>query len=221
MLYLGSAAWMLGMAVLGDRPRVRDHALTLGVGLGALLAGLLIAVPAAGTAGATTLASPGDRSTMRAFLAGQSAWLATAVFLLAGYALSRLGRRIRSPRALALEVIVIGGAAALVPAASHHLGAMAVLVPLAAAGVAASLLEDVPRPLAVLAGLLATGAFALLFTLAHAAEGPAALAALLAGVVAGAYAVGRWSDLHPAAASRPSKLTFVGLAAGFLLAYRL
>lgn len=221
MLYLASAVWMLGVAALADHPRLRDHALTLGVGLGALLGALLIAVPAAGTAAATGLVDPGDRSLLRAFFVGQSAWLGTAVFVLAGYGLSRLGRRVRSHRALALEVVAIGAAAALIPAAAHRSGALVVLVPAAAAGLAATLLEEVERPLAVLAGLLATAAFALTFLGAHAAQGTPAVAALLLGVAAAGYCLGRWADLHPAAILRPSRLVLAGLAAGFLAAYRL
>lgn len=221
MLYLASAAWMLGMAVFGDRPRIRDHALTLGVGLGALLAALLVAVPAAGAAAATSLVDPGDRSLMRTFFVGQSAWLATGVLVLAGYGLSRLGRRIRSARALALEVVAIGAGSALVPAATHHLSFLLVLVPAAAAGLAGTLLEAAERSLMVLAGLLGTAVFALVFALGHAAEGLPAVVAMLAGVAAIAYCVGRWSDLHPAAASKPSRLVFLGLLAGFLLAYKL
>ena len=220
MVYLASGAWMLAMAVLNDWTRVRDHALTLGVGLGALLGGLLLAVPAAGAAGATSLVDPGDRSMMREFFVSQSAWLVTAGVVLAGYALSRLGRRIRTQRALALEVIAIGSTAALVPGATHHLGAVTLLVPAAAAGLSASLLADAERPLAVLAGLLAAAGFAAVFGLAQAVQGPPAAAVLLAGVLTTAYAVGRWADLHPAAVLRPSRLTFLALAAGFLLVYR-
>ena len=50
MVYLAAGSWMLVMAILGDRPRLRDNVVTLGLGLGALRASLLFAVPAAGTA---------------------------------------------------------------------------------------------------------------------------------------------------------------------------
>jgi len=99
MLYLGSAAWMLFIAALSDWPRIRDHALTLGLGLGAMLAALLVAVPAEGTALATMFSGFGSRGLWNALLVTQLAWVAAAVFGLAGYSLSRFGRRLRSARA--------------------------------------------------------------------------------------------------------------------------
>lgn len=220
MVYLGSAAWMLFMAVMSDRPRIRNQALTLGLGLGAMLAGLLVVVPAAGTAMSTMFSRFGSQSLMNALLVTQLAWIAAAAFGIAGYSLSRFGRRLRSARAAALEVVAIGAAVALVPASVHHLTLLVVLVPAAAAGVAATLLEDVERPVAVLAGLLATAAFALVFAASRALPS-LGLAELLLGTTALAYAVGRWTDLHPASGERPSLLLGAGLVFGFLLVYKL
>jgi len=219
MLYLSSAAWMLCVAVLCDRPRARDHVATLGLGLGALLAALMVSVPAAGTALGSLLPRLGG-GMVGVLIVSQSAWIATAAFAIAGYALSRLGRRIRTPRALVLEVVAIGAAAALVPASVQHLTLLLVLVPGAAAGVAATLLEDVPRPAAVLAGLLATLMFAAVFAACRFVPG-LGLAQLLLGSAGLAYAVGRWTDLHPASVAKPGILLWVTLAGGFLLGYRL
>jgi hypothetical protein len=220
MLYLSSAAWMLGVAVMCDRPRVRDHVLTLGAGLGALLAALLVAVPAAGTALGTAFPNFGGSALWDELIVTQSAWIATAACAIAGYGLSRLGRRLRSPRALVLEVVAVGGAAALIPATAQHLTVLLVLVPAAAAGVAATLLEEVERPAAVLAGLLATAAFTAVFGLCRAVPG-LALPQLLLGSAALAYVLGRWTDLHPASAARPGIPLWLALAAGFLLVYKL
>lgn len=220
MLYLSAAAWMLGVTVMCDRRWLRDHVVTLGAGLGAMLAGLLVAVPAAGTALGTRLPNFGGRGILDEFFVTQTAWIAMAACAVAGYGLSRLGRRLRSPRARALEVIGLGAAAALIPAGTRHLTLLLVLVPAAMAGVAATLLESVERPAAVLAGLLATAAFAAVFALCRALP-DLGLAELTLGAAALAYAVGRWTDLHPASAARPSILLWGALAAGFLLAYRL
>lgn len=220
MLYLSSAAWALCVAVMCDRPRVRDHALTLGLGLGALLAALLVAVPGAGTALGTAFPNFGGNALVDELIVTQAAWLITAAFAIGGYLLSRLGRRLRTPRAAVLEVVGMGAAAALVPASVGHLTLLLVLVPAAVAGVAATLLEEVPRPAAVLAGLLATAAFAAVFAICHAVPF-LALPQLMLGSAALAYALGRWTDLHPASVSRPSVLLWVSLAAGFLLVYKL
>src|SRR5262249_38509234 len=79
MVYLAAGSWMLVMAILGDRARLRDHVVTLGLGLGALLAALLFAVPAAGTALATAMPSFGARDILRELFVTQVAWVATAV----------------------------------------------------------------------------------------------------------------------------------------------
>lgn len=211
---------MLSVAVMCDRVRVRDHVLTFGLGLGALLAALLVAVPAAGTALGTRFPNFGGSAILDELIVTQSAWIVTAACAIAGYALSRYARRLRSPRALVLEVVGLGGAAALVPASVQHLTLLLVLVPAAVAGVAASLLEEVERPAAVLAGLLATATFAAVFALCRAVP-ELGLVQLLAGSAALAYAVGRWTDLHPASVARPSVLLWVALAGGFLLGYKL
>ena len=220
MLYLGSAAWMLCMALMSDRPRIRDHTLTLGLGLGALLAGLLIAVPAAGTALATLFSGFGSRGLLNALVVTQVAWIAVAAFGIAGYSLSRVGRRLRSARAAVLEVIGVGAAVALVPASARHLSLVIVLVPAAAAAVAATLLGGVERPVAVLAGVLATAAFVVVFAVCRAFPS-LGLAELLLGTGALAYAVGRLTDLHPASAERPSLILGIGLVCGFVLVYKL
>lgn len=219
MVYLSAGSWMLVMALLGDRPRLRDHVVTLGLGLGALLAALLFAVPAAGTALATAMPTFGGRDILHELFVTQTAWVATAVVGLGGYALSRPARRMRSPRSLVCEVIGLAAGAALIPASTHHLGFLMVLVPGAMAGVATTLLEEVPRPVAVLAGLLATLAFALVFL---AARWLASLAVfeLLLGIAVLAYGLGRWTDLHPASVVRPSPLLWAALACGFVLTYK-
>jgi len=220
MLYLGSAAWMLFIAALSDWPRIRDHALTLGLGLGAMLAALLVAVPAAGTALATMFSGFGSRGLWNALLVTQLAWVAAAVFGLAGYSLSRFGRRLRSARAAVFEVIGIGASAALIPASAHHLTLLIVLVPAAVAGAATTLLDGVERPAAVLAGLLATAAFALVFAVCRAYP-QLALAELVVGTGSLAYVIGRWTDLHPAATEKPTLWLGIGLVCGFVLAYKL
>jgi len=220
MLYLGSAAWMLFMAALSDWPRIRDHPLTFGTGLGAMLAALLVVVPAAGTALATMFSGFGSRGLWNALLVTQLAWLAAAVFGLAGYSLSRFGRRLRSARAAVFEVIGIGASAALVPASAHHLTLLIVLVPAAVAGVATTLLEGVERPTAVLAGLLATAAFAVVFGLCRAIT-QLGLVELMVGIGALAYVVGRWTDLHPASTQKPTLWLGIGLVSGFVLGYKL
>ena len=219
MVYLAAGSWMLVMALLGDRARLRDHVVTLGLGLGALLAALLFAVPAAGTALATAMPSFGARDILRELFVTQVAWVATAVVGLAGYALSRAARRIRSPRALTFEVIGLGAGAALIPASTHHLGFLVVLVPGAMAGAAATLLEEVPRPVAVLAGLLGTLAFAVVFLAARWLTSLGVFELLL-GTAVLAYALGRWTDLHPASVVRPSPLLWASLACGFMLTYK-
>ena len=220
MVYLSSAAWMLSVAVMYDRARMRDHVLTFGLGLGALLAALLVAVPAAGTALGTLFPNFGGRSILDELIVTQGAWIVMAALAIAGYALSRVARRIRSPRGLAAEVVGLGAAAALVPASLQHLTLLLVLVPAAVAGVAATLLEEVERPAAVMAGLLATAAFAALFALCRAFPS-LGLPELVVGSAALAYAIGRWTDLHPVSVGRPGVLLWVSLAGGFLLGYKL
>lgn len=222
MIYVASASWMLFAALLADYPRLRDHPLSLGLGMGALLGALLLAVPALGTALGTALAAglPAGGDLLRELALAQAAWLLAAATGLAGYTASRAARRLRGLRAPALEVVGLGAAGALVPATAHHLGALLVLVPAATAGVAATVLESIPRPAAVLSCLLATATFALVFALSRSLPG-LATAWLLLGTAALAYAVGRWSDLHPAAARRPQPLLWAGLAGGFLLVYKL
>jgi hypothetical protein len=95
-----------------------------------------------------------------------------------------------------------------------------VLVPAAVAGVAATLLEEVPRPAAVMAGLLATLAFAAVFAVCRFVPG-LALPQLLLGSATLAYALGRWTDLHPASVAKPGIPLWVALAGGFLLGYKL
>lgn len=220
MLYVSSAAWMLCVAAMYDRPRLRDNVLTLGIGLGAMLAALLVAVPAAGTAVGTLLPGFGGNAMIGELIVSQSAWLLTAGFAIAGYALSRLGRRLRSPRAAVAEVAALGAAAALVPASAQHLSLLLVLVPAAVAGVAATLLEDVERPVAVLAGLLATFGFVVVFAVCRAVP-ELALVQLVLGSAALAYALGRWTDLHPASLARPGILLWVALVGSFIATYKL
>lgn len=218
MVYLGAGSWLLFTWLFGDRPRLRDHVVTLGIGLGALLAALLFAVPEAGTAVATAIPITDPHDIIQQLVVSQGAWVATAAVGLAGYALSRPARRVRSARTLTYEVIGLGAGAALIPASVHHFGFLLVLVPAAVAGVSATVLEEVPHPVAVLAGLLATLAFAATFVAARwAALG---LAELLLGIGVLAYALGRWTDLHPAATARPRPLLWVSLACGFVLAYK-
>ncbi len=218
MVYLGTGSWLLFTWLLGDRPRLRDHVVTLGVGLGALLAALLFAVPEAGTAVATAIPVTDSHDIIQQLVVSQGAWVATAAVGLAGYALSRTARRIRSPRSHTYEVIGLGAGAALIPASVHHIGFLLVLVPATVAGVSATLLEEVPRPVAVLAGLLATLAFAVTFVVARWAT--IGLPELLVGIAALAYALGRWTDLHPASAARPKPLLWASLACGFVLTYK-
>jgi hypothetical protein len=217
MVYLGAGSWLLFSWIFGDRPSVRDHVVTFGVGVGALLAALLFAVPQAGTAVGTALPMTDSGDILQQLLVSQGAWVATAAVGVAGYGLSRKGRRIRSPRGHALEVIAMGAGAALIPASVVHVGFMLVLVPAAVAGTAATLLEEVPRPGAILAGLLATVAFVVTFAVARLV--PFGVVELLLGVGVVAYAVGRWTDLHPASAARPTPLLWAALACGFILTY--
>ncbi len=217
MVYLGAGSWLLFSWIFGDRPRLRDHVVTFGVGVGALLAALLFAVPQAGTAVGTAMPMTDTSDIIQQLLVSQGAWIATAAVGVAGYGLSRPARRIRSPRAHAYEVVAMGAGAALIPAAVVHVGFLLVLVPAAVAGTAATLLEEVPRPGAVLAGLLATVAFVVTFALARWV--PFGVVELLLGVGVLAYAVGRWTDLHPASAARPTPLLWASLACGFILTY--
>jgi hypothetical protein len=218
VVYLGAASWLFFMALLGDRPRLRDHVVTLGLGLGSLLAALLVAVPAAGTALATAVPGGVQGGIVKELVVTQGAWVATAAVGIGGYALSRAGRRLQQPRQLAFEVLLLSAAGALVPASLHHLSFLLVLVPGAMAGVAATLLEETARPVAVLAGLLGTGVFVAVFVLARALPG-LGLVELLLGTAGIAYALGRWTDLHPASLQRPSPLLWAALACGFALAY--
>jgi type IV secretory pathway TrbD component len=112
----------------------------------------------------------------------------------------------------------MGAGAALIPASIVHIGFLLVLVPAAVAGTAATLLEEVPRPVAILAGLLATAAFAVTFAVARWLQ--FGVPELLLGVAVLAYALGRWTDLHPASAARPTLLLWLSLACGFVLAYK-
>jgi len=218
VVYLGTGSWLLFTWLFGDRASLRDHVVTFGIGLGALLAALLFAVPEAGTAVATAIPISDRNDMIQQLIVSQEAWIATAAVGLAGYALSRPARRIRSARPLTYEVIGLGAGAALIPASTYHLGFILVLVPAAVAGVAATLLEEIPRSVAVLAGLLATAAFAITFVAAHwLALG---VPELLLGIAILAYALGRWTDLHPASAARPKPLLWVSLACGFVLTYK-
>jgi len=217
MVYLGAGSWLLFSWIFGDRPTLRDHVVTFGVGVGALLAALLFAIPQAGTALGTAMPMTDTSDIIQQLFVSQGAWLATAVVGLAGYALSRSARRLRSARAHTFEVIAIGAGAALIPASVVHIGFLLVLVPAAVAGTAATLLEDVPRPVAVLAAMLATVAFAV--TCALARWIPFGVAGLLVGVGILAYAVGRWTDLHPMSTARPTPLLWAALACGFILTH--
>ena len=171
-----------------------------------------------GTALGTAIPMTDPSDILQQLLVSQGAWIAAAGVGLAGYALSRPARKIRSPRAHTYETIALGAGAALIPAASVHLGFLLVLTPAAVAGAAATLLEEVPRPVAVLAGLLATLAFAVTFVLARVL--PFGVVELTLGVGVLAYVLGRWTDLHPASASRPTPLLWIALACGFVLAYK-
>jgi hypothetical protein len=219
MLYLSAGVLMLCLAVLGDRPRIRDHVVTFGVGLGALLAGLLICVPATGTALATPFARAGG-GLVKELIVGQAAWILTACLGLLGYLLSRAGRRLRSTRALTGEAVGVAAAAALLPATTGHLAFVVALVPAAAAGLIATLLEEQERPSIVLAGLLGVGAFVLVFAAGRALP-PLGLPYLLVSVVALAYMVGRWADVHPASMAKAGVPLWVSLAGSFLATYRL
>jgi len=219
MLYLSTGVLMLCLAVLGDRPRIRDHVITFGIGAGALLAGLLISVPATGTALATPFARAGG-GIIKELAVGQAAWILTACLGLAGYLLSRAGRRIRSTRTLTLEAFALAAAAALVPATTGHLAFVVVLVPAATAGVIATILEEQEKPSIVLAGLLGTGAFVLVFSAGRALP-VLGLPYLLVGVVALAYMVGRWADVHPASMAKAGVPLWVSLAGSFLATYKL
>ena len=218
MVYLGAGSWLLFSWLFGDRPRVRDHVVTFGIGVGAMLAALLFAVPQAGTALGTAIPMTDRTDILQQLLVSQGAWIGTAAVGVAGYGLSRAARRIRSARAHVYEVIAIGAGAALIPASVVHLGFLLVLVPAAVAGTAATLLEEVPRPVAVLAGLLATVAFAVTFAVARLL--PFGVVELMLGVGVVAYSVGRWTDLHPASTAKPTPLLWLSLACGFVLAYK-
>jgi type IV secretory pathway TrbD component len=218
MVYLGTGSWLLFSWLFGDRPTLRDHVVTFGMGVGALLAALLFAVPQAGTALATAIPMTDSKDILQQLAVSQGAWVATAAVGLAGYGLSRRARRLRSHRALTCEVIAMGAGAALIPASIVHIGFLLVLVPAAVAGTAATLLEEVPRPVAILAGLLATAAFAVTFAVARWLQ--FGVPELLLGVAVLAYALGRWTDLHPASAARPTLLLWLSLACGFVLAYK-
>jgi type IV secretory pathway TrbD component len=218
MVYLGAGSWLLFSWVFGDRPTLRNHVVTFGMGVGALLAALLFAVPQAGTALGTSIPMTDSSDILQQLVVSQGAWLATAAVGLAGYGLSRRARRIRSHRALTYEVIAMGAGAALIPASIVHIGFLLVLVPAAVAGTAATMLEEVPRPVAILAGLLATAAFAVTFAMARLLQ--FGVPELLLGVAVLAYALGRWTDLHPASAARPTLLLWLSLACGFVLAYK-
>jgi type IV secretory pathway TrbD component len=218
MVYLGTGSWLLFSWLFGDRHTLRDHVVTFGMGVGALLAALLFAVPQAGTALATAIPMTDSKDILQQLAVSQGAWVATAAVGLAGYGLSRRARRLRSHRALTCEVIAMGAGAALIPASIVHIGFLLVLVPAAVAGTAATLLEEVPRPVAILAGLLATAAFAVTFAVARWLQ--FGVPELLLGVAVLAYALGRWTDLHPASAARPTLLLWLSLACGFVLAYK-
>ena len=210
---------MLTMAVLGDWQRLRDHVVTLGIGIGALLAALLFAVPAAGTALATAIPTFGSHDMMQELFVTQIAWIGTAAIGIVGYGLARKARQIRSARSLSYEVIALGVGAALIPAATYNVTLLLVLVPGALAGVSATLLEEVPRPVVVLTGLLATIAFVVTFIVAHWLSF-GSVAELLIGIAVVAYAIGRWTDLHPASVTRPTPLLWASLACGFVLVFK-
>ena len=218
MVYMGAGSWLLFSWIFGDRPSLRDHVVTFGVGVGAMLAALLFAVPQAGTALGTAIPMTDRSDILQQLVVSQGAWVATAAVGLAGYWLSRSARRIRSPRGHTLEVIAVAAGAAFIPASIAHVGFLLVLVPAAVAGAAATLLEEVPRPVAVLAGLVATVAFAVTFAVARWL--PFGVAELLVGVATVAYCVGRWTDLHPASADKPTLLLWASLACGFILIYK-
>jgi hypothetical protein len=118
------------------------------------------------------------------------------------------------------EVAALGATAALVPASAAHLNLLVVLVPAAVAGVAATLLEGVERPVAVLAGLLATLGFVLVVAVCRAVP-ELGLVQLVLGSAALAYALGRWTDLHPASLARPGILLWVALVGSFIATYKL
>src|SRR5436309_14317323 len=91
MVYLGAGSWLLFSWLFGDRPRVRDHVVTFGIGVGAMLGALLFAVPQAGTARATAIPMTDRTDILLQLLVCQGPWTGTAAVGAPGYAVSRAG----------------------------------------------------------------------------------------------------------------------------------
>ena len=215
MLVLGPTAWLVGMLGLSYWPAVGSSRAAFGAGIGALLAALLIAAAETGSFAANTLPNAADGSVFTSYMTGQLVWVVIVVLGAAGYGLSRIARRL-PPRSLVLaaEVVAIALTSALLLASTDHGGWLVPLAPLAAGALAATVVGR--QASAVVATTVA-------FVLTLAAVAPLALipnvAAVSLGILGATYAIGRWTDLHAAAATPPDLLMYGSLAAGFVLVY--
>jgi hypothetical protein len=219
VLLIGPLAWLVGILAVIIRPGLGRSRAMFGLGSGALLAALLIAAPATGTAVATALSSTTDRTGFESYMGGQMVWLGAVVVGATGYGLSRIVRRLpRTLFLLAAEVVAIALTSALLLAGTYSAAWPVPLAPLAAGALAAIVVSR------GVSAWLATSATTAVFGLTLAAVDPLALiprlAALALGILGTAYAIGRWTDIHAAAADAPPDLVMYGsLAAGFVLVY--
>jgi hypothetical protein len=201
------------------RPGLGRSRAIFGLVSGALLAALLVAAPATGAAAANALSSTTERSGFESYMGGQMVWVAAVVVGATGYGLSRLARRLpRASFVLAAELVAIALTSALLLAGTFRDAWPVPLAPLAAGALAATLVSR-----GASAWLAAAGTTAV-FGLTLAAVDPLALiprlAALALGILGTAYAIGRWTDVHAAAADTPPDLVmYASLAAGFVLVY--
>jgi len=216
VLVLGPAAWLVGMLGLLYWPVLGSSRAVFGLGIGALLAALLIVAAETGSSAANPLlVDTADRTIFGSYMTGQLVWLVVVVLGAAGYGLSRMTRKLprRSPLAAA-EVVAIALTSALLLASTDRGGWLVPLAPLAAGGLAATVVGRQAS------AVVATTA---VFVLTLAAVAPLALipnvAAVSLGILGATYAIGRWTDLHVAAATPPDLLMYGALAAGFVLVY--
>jgi hypothetical protein len=218
VLLIGPAAWLLGMLALIGRPALGRSRAIFGLGIGALLAALLNAAPETGVAAATALSSTTDRLVFDSYMTSQLVWLGAALFGAAGYGLSRVARKLlRAPLVQGAEVVAIALTSALLLASTYRAGWLVPLAPLAAGGLAATVVGRGGS--AWFAAVATTGVFGLGLAAVDPLTLIPRLAALALGILGAAYAIGRWTDLHVAADTPPDLLMYGSLAAGFVLVY--